>query len=60
MPQHIIDPPVGYKYPHDYPTGYVEQRYWPEGAPIQKFYAPTKFGDERIIGERLLWWKKKR
>ena len=60
VPQHIADPPVGYKYPHDYPTGYVEQRYWPEGTPIQKFYAPTKFGDERIIGERLLWWKKKR
>ena len=35
VPQHIADPPVGYKYPHDYPTGYVEQNYWYEGTPIQ-------------------------
>ncbi len=60
VPQHIADPPVDYKYPHDYPTGYVDQSYWPENTPTQNFYTPTKFGDERIIGERLLWWKKKR
>ena len=58
VPQHIGDPPIGYKYPHDHPNGYVDQNYWPVGTPYQSFYTPTNFGDERIIAERLQWWKK--
>ena len=58
VPPNIADPPVGYKYPHDFPHGYVEQNYWPEAAPRQQFYKPTTFGDEQIIGKRLAWWRR--
>lgn len=36
-----------YHYPHDYPPGYVEQRYLPEGLEKGCFFAPGERGWER-------------
>jgi putative ATPase len=50
---------VGYLYPHDYPGGFVSQRYLPEGLPAQggPYYQPTDNGVEAKIKARLarLW-----
>ena len=40
---------VGYKYPHDYPGHYVEQRYAPEGAVQRRYYTPSEQGFENEI-----------
>lgn len=47
---------VGYKYPHDYPRHFVEQRYLNERY-TGTYYRPTIEGRERDIQERLktLW-----
>ena len=39
----------GYKYPHDYPGHYVEQRYAPDGASGMPYYAPSEQGFEQEI-----------
>ena len=49
----------GYKYPHDYPDGWVEQRYLPEGVQGGWFH-PKGHGYEREIVERLRRWREKR
>ena len=49
----------GYKYPHDYPDGWVEQRYMPEGVQGGWFH-PKGHGYEREIVERLRRWREKR
>lgn len=51
---------ASYKYPHDYPFRIVEQQYLPDRLIGRKWYHPTGFGDEKTIGERILWWEKKR
>ncbi len=43
----------GYKYPHDYPGGYVDQDYLPQGLEEKTFYTPTDRGYEKIIKKRL-------
>jgi putative ATPase len=43
----------GYKYPHDYPGGWVEQDYLPEGVKSQIYYEPTQNGREAGIKDRL-------
>ncbi|HEX2179972.1 MAG TPA: replication-associated recombination protein A [Actinomycetota bacterium] len=43
----------GYKYPHDYPGGWVDQSYLPEGVKPKRYYEPTKHGKEAEIGARL-------
>lgn len=43
----------GYKYPHSFPGGYVEQRYIPDGVQTQRYYEPTDRGREAKIKERL-------
>lgn len=40
-----------YKYPHDYPGGWVEQRYLPEGLERGCFYHPTERGWEAFRRE---------
>ena len=45
-----------YKYPHDYPDGWVEQRYLPEGVE-GGWFEPRGHGYEREIIERLKKWK---
>jgi putative ATPase len=48
-----------YKYPHDYPEGWVEQRYLPEGVE-GGWFKPGGHGYEREIIERLeKWWRKR-
>jgi len=44
---------VGYKYPHDFPGGWVEQLYFPEGMEPRTYYDPTDRGREAKIAERL-------
>jgi putative ATPase len=50
---------AGYRYPHDFPGGFVEQRYLPEGLPAdgRPYYEPTEHGVEAKIKARLerLW-----
>ncbi len=48
----------GYKYPHAYPDGWVEQRYLPEGVE-GGWFRPKGHGYERKIIERLEKWKKR-
>lgn len=43
----------GYKYPHDYPEGYIEQQYLPSNKIGYKYYEPTENGYEKVIKERL-------
>ena len=45
-----------YKYPHDYPDGWVEQRYLPEGVE-GGWFEPRGHGYEREIIERLKKWR---
>jgi putative ATPase len=47
----------GYRYPHDYPGGWVEQDYLPEELRGRRYYEPTDRGAERAIGERLCRWR---
>ncbi|MFQ6101330.1 MAG: AAA family ATPase [Anaerolineae bacterium] len=49
----------GYKYPHDHPEGWVEQRYLPEGVE-GGWFRPKGYGCERGIVERLEKWRRKR
>jgi putative ATPase len=46
----------GYKYPHAYPDGWVEQRYLPEEVE-GGWFRPTGHGYEREIIERLERWR---
>ncbi|MDQ0339537.1 putative ATPase [Caldalkalibacillus uzonensis] len=47
----------GYKYPHNYPGGYVKQQYLPDDLVGRSFYSPTEHGYERTIKERLKYWR---
>jgi putative ATPase len=50
---------VGYKYPHDFPEGFVKQQYLPDGLPagFPAYYEPKESGIEAKIAARLarLW-----
>jgi putative ATPase len=48
----------GYKYPHDHPDGWVEQRYLPEGVE-GGWFKPKGYGYEKEIIERLEKMKRK-
>jgi putative ATPase len=51
----------GYRYPHDYPGGFVEQDYLPEGLRGRVYYEPTDRGLEATLRQRLQnWWKRHR
>jgi putative ATPase len=47
----------GYKYPHNY-GGYAEQRYLPDELCERAYYKPTDNGFDRVIKERLEFYKK--
>jgi putative ATPase len=48
----------GYKYPHSFPGGIVEQRYLPEGLPTgDPYYEPTDHGFEARIRNRIAEWR---
>jgi putative ATPase len=42
---------VGYKYPHEYPEGFVPQIYLPPPSP--QYYRPTGRGHEKAIADHL-------
>ena len=44
---------VGYRYPHDYEGGYVEQDYLPENIRGRHYYQPTERGYEEVIRQYL-------
>ncbi|MBZ0307737.1 MAG: replication-associated recombination protein A [Anaerolineae bacterium] len=46
-----------YLYPHDYPSGWVEQRYLPEGMTPPAWYTPSAHGHEGKIADD---WRKRR
>jgi len=48
---------VGYRYPHNDPTGWVDQQYRPPEVAGQVYYTPSEHGDEP---ERWGQWKKER
>jgi putative ATPase len=41
---------VGYRYPHDDPTGYLDQRYLPDGLDRGDVYRPSEHGAEPDLG----------
>jgi putative ATPase len=47
-----------YRYPHDFPGGYVAQSYWPEGMKPRRLYRPKDIGDEAKLRARLEGLKK--
>jgi putative ATPase len=50
--KHTIGEHAGYKYPHAYEEGWVDQRYLPEGV-AGGWYQPKELGYEALIAERL-------
>ncbi len=44
---------VRYRYPHDYPGHFVEQRYFPEDLEETAFYTPDPVGQEERIAQKL-------
>lgn len=44
---------IGYKYPHDFPDGFVPERYLPDEIADLEVYHPTDRGIDIQIGERL-------
>ncbi len=50
---------VGYRYPHDFPHGIVEQAYLPERLSGRQFYEPSRMGAEKLIAERMEWWARR-
>lgn len=44
-----LDRGIGYKYPHNYTDGYIEQRYLPKEIENEKIYNPKKIGFENEI-----------
>ncbi|MCL4558711.1 MAG: replication-associated recombination protein A [Deltaproteobacteria bacterium] len=63
IPRHIVNPVTepgrelgygeGYKYPHDYEGGHVEQQYLPDRLKDRRYYVPKNIGYERVIKEYL-------
>jgi putative ATPase len=43
----------GYQYPHDDPTGWVEQNYRPAEVADDIYYEPSEHGREAVIAERM-------
>ncbi|MFC1539114.1 replication-associated recombination protein A [Candidatus Latescibacterota bacterium] len=50
----------GYEYDHDSEDSYSGQEHLPDELIGRKYYIPSKFGNEKLINERLLWWTKKK
>lgn len=42
-----------YKYPHDFPNGYVQQQYLPNELLGRVYYQPQGFGYEKVIKENM-------
>src|SRR5690349_4824344 len=48
----------GYRYAHDHPDAYIPQDYLPEPLRGAHWYAPSEFGYEKTVRERMDWWEK--
>jgi len=48
----------GYQYAHDHEGAYVPQEYFPEALRGSRWYAPSEFGYEKTVKERMEWWEK--
>ncbi len=70
VPMHLRNAPTrlmkemgygkGYRYPHHFPDGFVEEDYLPESLKGRRYYRPTDRGYEQQIRERLKrWWTEK-
>ena len=56
IPTHLKSPLFkGYKYPHDYPGGYVKQQYLPDDLKDRQYY---KFGDNKTEQAAKVYWDK--
>ena len=63
VPRHLRNAPTevmrelgnsaGYRYPHDYPDGFVPERYLPQEIHDLRVYEPTDRGLDLQIRERL-------
>lgn len=51
IPKHIVNHSPDYKYPHDYPNGYVKQQYLPDEIKGATYYIPKNNKNEKILGE---------
>ncbi len=49
-----------YRYPHDDPRGFSEQRYAPEAVEGKRLYQPKEIGEERETAKRLAYWRRLR
>ncbi len=68
VPHHIRNAPTrlmksigygeGYQYAHDFKEGYSAQQYLPDKLASERWYAPVDRGYEKIVRERLDWWRK--
>ena len=43
---------IGYDYPHDHASGFVEQQYLPDDLVGRRWYEASTHGDEAVIAER--------
>jgi putative ATPase len=69
-PKHILNAPTrlmkdlgygrGYAYDHDQDDAFSGQDYFPDGMERREFYSPTGRGFEKMLGERLAVWKRRR
>lgn len=48
---------LDYKYPHDYPNGWVDQQYLPDVLKNRKYYKSTDYGKEQDMAAR---WQRRR
>jgi putative ATPase len=70
VPLHIRNAPTrvmkklgygqGYRYPHNFPGGWVAQEYLPDGLKMQTFYRPTDRGFEKEIKRRVAAYRRSR
>ena len=47
----------GYAYAHDAPEAYIPQEYLPEALRGTKFYQPGRFGFEKAVLRRMMFWQ---
>ena len=50
----------GYRYPHEFPGGFVPQTYLPDALAGARFYTPVEVGDEREVARRVAYWARLR
>jgi putative ATPase len=63
VPEHLRSSPSPgsepYLDPHAHPDHIVSQQYLPAEYAHARFYQPVDYAEERTIGERMRWWRRK-